>query len=147
MDEPEPDATEKRIRFGCGAALGALVALPTAVWVSEATRYATVVAMLVTGLVFSPVRDKTQGFVDKRFYRDKVDARKAFAEFGRALRRTVDLGEALAFVVVRVSTHMHAAHAAVFQHAKELALQSERHVADFVQEQRPFVRMFEASGT
>ena len=52
MDEPEPDATEKRIRFGCGAALRALVALPTAVWVSEATRYATVVAMLVTGLVF-----------------------------------------------------------------------------------------------
>jgi len=74
----------------------------------------SVVPALVTGLVFSPVRDKTQGFVDKRFYRDKVDARKAFAEFGRALRRTVDLGEALAFVVVRVSTHMHAAHAAVF---------------------------------
>ena len=72
------------------------------------------VPALVTGLVFSPVRDKTQGFVDKRFYREKVDARKAFAEFGRALRRTVDLNEALQFVVVRLSAHMHAAHAAVY---------------------------------
>ena len=74
----------------------------------------SVVPALVTGLFFSPVRDKTQSLVDKRFYREKVDARKAFAEFGRALRRTIDLNEALAFVVVRVSAHMHAAHAAVF---------------------------------
>lgn len=74
----------------------------------------SVVPALVTGVVFSPVRDRTQSFVDKRFYREKVDARRAFAEFGRALRRTVDLNEALQFVVTRISAHMHAAHAAVY---------------------------------
>ena len=83
----------------------------------------SVVPALVTGLVFSPVRDKTQTFVDKRFYRDKVDARKAFAEFGRALRRTVDLNEALRFVVVRLSAHMHAAHAAVFLRKEDGSLE------------------------
>jgi len=36
MNEREPDATEKGIRFGCGALLGALVALPTAGWLAEA---------------------------------------------------------------------------------------------------------------
>ncbi|MEO6061756.1 MAG: hypothetical protein ABIQ99_07455 [Thermoflexales bacterium] len=83
----------------------------------------SVVPALVTGLVFSPVRDKTQRFVDKRFYREKVDARKAFAEFGRALRLTVDLNEALQFVVVRLSAHMHAAHATVFLRGEDGSLE------------------------
>ena len=52
MDEHEPDATEKRIRFGCGATLGALVALPTVGLLTEATLGSTGVAVLLTALVF-----------------------------------------------------------------------------------------------
>ncbi|MBK8767293.1 MAG: hypothetical protein KA778_02535 [Burkholderiaceae bacterium] len=52
MNEREPDATEKGIRFGCGALLGALVALPTAGWLAEAAFGPTGVAVLLSALLF-----------------------------------------------------------------------------------------------
>ncbi|MBN1439875.1 MAG: GAF domain-containing protein [Anaerolineales bacterium] len=69
---------------------------------------------LAIAALFRPLRDRLQDFIDRRFYREKVDFRLAFTEFGRELRTLFDLDELQRTLVLRVTQLLHIQYGAVF---------------------------------
>jgi hypothetical protein len=69
---------------------------------------------LAIAALFRPLRDRLQDFIDRRFYREKVDFRRAFTDFGRELRTLFDLSELLRTLAVRVGELLHIQYGAVF---------------------------------
>ncbi len=62
-----------------------------------------ILAMVVTALLFDPVKNWIQQQLDQFFYRTRYDYRRTLVEFGRELSSETDLDKMLASVVDRLS--------------------------------------------
>ena len=76
-----------------------------------------VLAVVVTALLFDPVRKWIQDRVDQYFYRTVYDYRRTLLEFGRELGSETDLNALLASVLDRLSRTLAVDRIAIFLHS------------------------------
>ena len=75
-----------------GAYVGLVLASDAALApVARGSSVAVALSTLVVAALFMPVRKRVQRFVDRRFYRSKINAEETLARFGARLRREADL--------------------------------------------------------
>ena len=104
---------------------GLYFALVAAVaWLVQMQKPATgatglILAVVVTALLFDPVRKWIQDRVDQFFYRTRYDYRRTLLEFGRELSSETDLNASVSSVLDRLSRTLAVDHVAIFLNTSE----------------------------
>ena len=75
---------------------------------------ARVVATIVAALLFAPIKDQFQVWLDRFFYRDRYDLRQTLIDFGRTLGSEVDLDNTLDRIIDRLGRALFVDRAAIF---------------------------------
>jgi len=77
---------------------------------------------LVVAALFRPLRDRIQGFIDRRFYRSKYDAATMLERFSTSLRDEVDLDSLTGELHAVVRQTMSPAHASVWLQTRPIRM-------------------------
>jgi hypothetical protein len=99
-----------------GLYFGGVVLLQYAfrVFTGDDSQLAVVASTLAIAALFSPLRRRIQWLVDRRFYRDKYDARRTLDEFGLTLREGLDLDALSGELLDVVGTTVRPQHASLW---------------------------------
>ncbi|TAH53698.1 MAG: hypothetical protein EYC68_02830 [Chloroflexota bacterium] len=74
--------------------------------VGESTEIVTVVSTLIIAALFTPLRNRVQAAIDRRFYRKKYDAQKVLQKFSETVRDETDIDKLTAELVNVVNETM-----------------------------------------
>ncbi len=75
---------------------------------------ARVIATVMAAVLFAPIKDQFQIWLDKFFYRDRYDVRQTLIDFGRTLASEVDLDAMLVRIIDRLGRALFVSRAAIF---------------------------------
>ena len=75
---------------------------------------ARVIATIVAALLFAPIKDQFQVWLDRFFYRDRYDLRQTLIDFGRTLGSEVDLDNMLDRIIDRLGRALFIGRSAIF---------------------------------
>jgi len=76
--------------------------------------FVLILTALGTFALVAPVQKRFQNLIDRRFFREKVDFRKAFTDFSRQVRTIIDLPELLHILATLMTDILHITHGAIF---------------------------------
>ena len=75
---------------------------------------AIILSTLAIWALFQPLRRRIQSIIDRAFYRETVDFRRAFTNFAREIRTIIELPELLRVLINRTTELLHIAYGAVY---------------------------------
>ncbi len=84
-------ATLALVYLGGVALLRSVVLAPVYGFTGRSSQLVIVASTLAVAALFSPLRRRIQGFIDRRFYRSKYDAKETLETFGAKLRDDLEL--------------------------------------------------------